>query len=224
MSRLDHLWAGWRSAYIEGATGADAQAAEGEGAGGGGSGASGRSGVGGAAGDGDEEEATQAGATNAAGATNRCVFCRILASGEADVVTHVLWRHPDGTAVALLNAYPYTSGHLMVMPVRHARRLDELSAGESAAIWEGIGLALRAIETAYRPEGINLGANLGRAAGAGVPDHLHVHALPRWVGDTNFTTAVAGLRVLPEALDVSAAKLRAAWPRDLRPAGWAGSS
>lgn len=141
-----------------------------------------------------------------------CVFCRILSSGEPDEATHIIWRDPSGRAVALLNAYPYASGHVMVMPVRHAGRLAGLDAEESAAVWEGVRLAVTALEGAYRPEGVNVGANLGRAAGAGVPDHIHFHILPRWVGDTNFTTAVADLRVLPEALGVSAARLRAAWP------------
>jgi ATP adenylyltransferase len=140
------------------------------------------------------------------------VFCRILASDHPDLATHVLWRHDNRSAVAILNAYPYTSGHLMVMPARHVSRLEQLSATESASVWEGVGLAVRAIEAAYHPDGLNLGANLGRAAGAGVPDHLHIHALPRWVGDTNFTTALAALRVLPETLEDSAAKLRRAWP------------
>lgn len=140
-----------------------------------------------------------------------CVLCSILASGD-DEAAHVLWRHPSGRAAALLNAYPYTSGHLMVLPVRHVARLDGLDRGESADLWDGVTRAVTALEGAYRPEGVNFGANLGRAAGAGVPDHLHVHVLPRWVGDTNFTTTVADLRVLPEALGVSASKLRSAWP------------
>jgi ATP adenylyltransferase len=141
-----------------------------------------------------------------------CVFCSILASGLADQETHVVWRHPAGRVLALLNAYPYTSGHLMVMPVRHVGELEELTPDEAADLWAGVGEAVRAVKAAYRPDGLNLGANLGRAAGAGVPGHLHVHVLPRWAGDTNFTTAVAGARVLPEALTATDAKLRSAWP------------
>jgi ATP adenylyltransferase len=143
---------------------------------------------------------------------DRCVFCRILASGEPDTETHVVWRHPDGQVVALLNAYPYASGHVMVMPVRHLGDLGELEPGESAALWEGVVGAAAALRAAYDPDGLNVGLNLGHAAGAGVPGHLHVHALPRWAGDTNFMTAVADARVLPEALGVSDEKLRAAWP------------
>jgi ATP adenylyltransferase len=141
-----------------------------------------------------------------------CVFCGILASGLADSETHVVWRHPGGGVVALLNAYPYASGHLMIMPVRHTGDLEDLAAAEAAALWEGVGQAVVAVKAAYRPDGLNVGANLGRAAGAGVPGHLHVHVLPRWVGDTNFMTSVADARVLPEALATTDAKLRAAWP------------
>jgi ATP adenylyltransferase len=89
-----------------------------------------------------------------------------------------------------------------------------LTAAESAAVWDGLSMAVRAIKSAYRPDGLNVGANLGRSAGAGIPDHFHLHALPRWNGDTNFMTAVADTRVLPEALSDSADKLRAAWPAD----------
>ena len=132
--------------------------------------------------------------------------------GLPDTESHVLWRDPAGVVVALLNAYPYTSGHLMVMPVRHVADVEDLGGDESAALWAAVTDSVRAIKSAYRPEGINLGMNLGRAAGAGVPGHLHVHVLPRWNGDTNFMTAVAETRVLPESLAETDAKLRAAWP------------
>ncbi len=140
-----------------------------------------------------------------------CVFCRILASGFSDEETHIIWRHPSGRAFALLNAYPYTSGHLMVMPTRHTPDVEELSPEEAADVWEGVRAAVRAVKAAYRPEGLNLGANLGKAAGAGVPGHFHMHVLPRWAGDTSFMTTVANARVLPEPLSESAAKLRASW-------------
>lgn len=139
-----------------------------------------------------------------------CVFCRILASGEADEATFVIWR--GATCVALLNAYPYTSGHLLVMPLRHLGDLHELTDDESADLWATARSGVAALEAAYRPEGVNLGANLGRAAGAGVPGHLHLHALPRWNGDTNFMTTIAEVRVMPEVLSTSWAKLREAWP------------
>jgi len=141
-----------------------------------------------------------------------CVFDAILTSGLPDTESHVLWRHDGGLAVALLNAYPYSNGHVMVMPTRHVAELEALTAGESDAIWTGVTASVRAIKVAYSPDGLNMGANLGTAAGAGVPGHFHIHVLPRWAGDTNFMTAVAGARVLPESLDASDARLRAAWP------------
>ena len=139
-----------------------------------------------------------------------CVFCRILASGEPDEETFVLWR--GERVVALLNAYPYTSGHLMVLPTRHESDLENLDADESAELWAASVSAVRAVKEAYTPGGVNLGANLGPAAGAGVPGHLHLHVLPRWAGDTNFMTSVADARVLPEALSATWAKLKGAWP------------
>ena len=139
-----------------------------------------------------------------------CVFCRILDSGEPHAATYLVWR--DERVAVLLNAYPYTSGHVLVLPLRHAGRLQDLDPGESAALWSATTDAVRAIESAYSPGGVNLGANLGKAAGAGVPGHLHMHCLPRWAGDTNFLTSVAEARVLPEPLPVTWQKLRAAWP------------
>ena len=162
------------------------------------------------------------GAGSAGGTEPACVFCAILASDRPDIDTHVLWRHPSGAAAAILNAYPYTSGHLMVMPTRHVGEVEDLSGAESAGLWQGVTAAARAVKYAYRPEALNLGANIGRSAGAGVPGHFHMHVLPRWSGDTNFMTTVADTRVLPEALSESDRKLRAAWPAQastLRPDG-----
>ena len=155
------------------------------------------------------EYVSSAGATGPA--DEGCVFCRILASKEPDETTKVVWR---GTrVVALLNAYPYTSGHLMVLPIRHVGELEDLDPrSEAPELWSAVTAAVRALKAAYSPEGINIGANLGRAAGAGVPGHFHVHALPRWNGDTNFMTSVAETRVLPESLDATWEKLRKAWP------------
>jgi ATP adenylyltransferase len=194
---LDHLWAGWRSAYVSWVSDADGpQPGPGEPSG---PDAAPRHGLvppapGAAAGD---EEAS-------------CVFCRIFSSGLPDEQRFVVW---DGArAAVLLNAYPYASGHVLVMPKRHVGDLADLAPDESSEIWETTRRAVRAIEVAYSPDGCNLGANLGRAAGAGIPRHVHLHALPRWVGDTNFMTSVASTRVLPEALEDTWAKLRDAWP------------
>jgi ATP adenylyltransferase len=134
-----------------------------------------------------------------------CVLCRITAPDAP-----ALWR--GATCAAVLNAYPYTSGHLMVVPFRHVGELEALSVDESAEMWQGVRDAVVALKAAYEPGGVNIGANLGRAAGAGVPGHVHMHALPRWDGDTNFMTTVASARVLPESIDATFAKLQAAWP------------
>jgi len=140
----------------------------------------------------------------------RSLFEQILHSGRPDADTFILWRGPR--CFALLNAYPYGTGHLLVLPQRAVALLDDLDEEEAAELWLGVRLAERAVRAAYRPDGVNIGANLGRAAGAGVPDHLHVHVLPRWDADSNFITAIAEARVLPEPLDVTWRKLTEAWP------------
>ena len=134
-----------------------------------------------------------------------CVLCRVL---EAD--SYVVWK--GRRCVATLNAYPYTSGHLMVMPVRHVGEPEDLDEDEVGELWPAVTDAVRALRAAYGPQGINMGVNLGRVAGAGVPGHFHVHVLPRWSGDTNFMTSVAEARVMPEALPATYDKVRAAWP------------
>ena len=139
-----------------------------------------------------------------------CVLCRVISVGTADEEAYVVWR--GERAAAVLNAFPYTSGHLMVMPARHAGEVEDLSVAEASDVWSCVTAAVRALKSAFRPHGVNLGANIGRAAGAGVPGHFHVHVLPRWDGDTNFMTTVAETRVLPEALSATWEKLRQAWP------------
>ena len=139
-----------------------------------------------------------------------CVFCELIASDLAADRTLIVWRSP--LVVAVLNAFPYGSGHLLVMPTRHVGDLTEVAGEERAALWDTVHAALEAVTAAYRPSGVNVGANLGRAAGAGIPGHLHIHVLPRWDGDTNFMTSVAGTRVLPEPLTETWDKLREAWP------------
>jgi ATP adenylyltransferase len=138
-----------------------------------------------------------------------CVLCRVLNHGD-DREAYVV-RRGERCAV-VLNAYPYGSGHLMVLPTRHAGQLEELDADELAELWATVTDGVRAVKQAYDPGGVNVGANLGPAAGAGVPGHLHVHVLPRWRGDTNFMSTVAETRVLPEPLDVTYDKVKNAWP------------
>ncbi|MGC8471207.1 MAG: HIT family protein [Acidimicrobiales bacterium] len=147
------------------------------------------------------------------GSDGDCVFCAIAASGPPAVENGMVWR--GDLTFAVLNAYPYASGHLLVLPLRHLSELDELSSEESSALWTTARAAVRAVTAAYRPDGINLGANLGRAAGAGIPRHLHLHVVPRWSGDTNFMTSIAGVRVIPETLGGAWEKLHAAWPGEM---------
>ncbi len=137
-----------------------------------------------------------------------CFFCALK---ELDDDEALILERTDAT-FTLMNAYPYTSGHLLIAPLRHESTLVGLEAGEASELMYAIQRANRALTDAYQPGGINVGANVGRAAGAGVPGHVHMHALPRWDGDTNFMTSVAETRVLPESLRTSYDRLRGAWP------------
>jgi ATP adenylyltransferase len=134
-----------------------------------------------------------------------CVFCNILESSASDEELFVLKRAEFNFVI--LNIYPYTSGHLMVVPYAHLETLDQ---GDPAATTEMMDLVKRsqaAIAEVYRPDGINLGMNLGKAAGAGVAGHYHMHVLPRWVGDVNFMTAVGQTRTIPETLPTTYERL-----------------
>ncbi len=146
--------------------------------------------------------------------TDGSVFTRILLAVEAGDLTDegAYIVHRGTHAFAILNAYPYGTGHLLVMPFREIGSLELLEADESADVWHVLNEAVVAIKAAYRPEGVNIGFNLGRAAGAGVPTHVHGHVLPRWDADSNFMTTVAEARVLPEPLSVTWRKLTDAWP------------
>jgi ATP adenylyltransferase len=139
-----------------------------------------------------------------------CVMCRLVAATD-DVAALILERTPQ--TITVMNLFPYGSGHLMVAPVAHVAGYDDLDDDANIAVARAQQRAIVAIRSAYEPDGINVGANLGRAAGAGVPGHLHVHVLPRWNGDTNFMTAVAEVRVLPESLRIGYDKLKAVWPQ-----------
>lgn len=142
--------------------------------------------------------------------TGRSLFERILHSGLPDEETLIVWRGIG--CFAVLNAFPYGSGHLMVLPKEAAPDLSDLPPDVAAELWLGVQAAVAAVRGAYDPDGVNVGINLGAGAGAGIPDHLHVHVLPRWSGDTNFTTTVAETRILNEPLAVTWAKVRDAWP------------
>ena len=136
-----------------------------------------------------------------------CLFCR--APGEP--VDTSLVVHTSAHAYVLLNRYPYNNGHLMVLPVRHVASLVALSPDELREVAEFIQRAEAVLTAVYHPHGINVGINLGLSAGAGLRDHLHVHLVPRWNGDTNFMSVVGETRVLSEELPVATARLRAAW-------------
>jgi ATP adenylyltransferase len=150
-----------------------------------------------------------------AGRPAGCLFCKVWEDG-ADRRDLVLARR--GAALLMLNRYPYNPGHLMAAVGRHAARFESLSAPERSDLLDLVSLGERSLARAYRPHGINYGANLGRVAGAGFPGHLHLHLVPRWNGDTNFMPVVAGTKVLPEGLGRTWTRLRAAI-RDLEAVG-----
>ena len=139
---------------------------------------------------------------------NGCVLCEELAEEDAETA-YILAR--SELAFVILNAYPYNPGHVMVAPVRHIGELDELDEGELADVSRLLQKAVRALKQAAEPDGFNVGMNLGRVAGAGIPDHLHWHVVPRWSGDTNFMPIVGKTRVLPELLGDTFAKLKDAF-------------
>lgn len=137
-----------------------------------------------------------------------CIFCRFPAEEgeEADRRNLVLGR--SAHAFALLNKFPYTSGHLMVVPRRHTASFESLSDEELADLSRLLRQAIAHVKAAYRPDGVNVGMNLGRAAGAGIADHLHWHVVPRWSGDTNFMPVVGDTRVMVEHLQATWERLR----------------
>jgi ATP adenylyltransferase len=185
---MDQLWTPWRYAYITGA-----------------------------------DTATRAGVPKALDAWPGdlgCVFCNLLASIDY-AIAHGMDRDKAEAAGGLvlrakycficLNAFPYTSGHVMVMPYAHLDRLAVLPVETAHELMDLCQLTERALERVYNPQGFNFGVNIGKAAGAGVAGHLHFHAMPRWLGDTNFMTTIAETRVLPEDLETTWRRLREAY-------------
>jgi ATP adenylyltransferase len=144
-----------------------------------------------------------------AGEDAGCIFCRAAAAPEGDGL--VVSR--GETAFCLLNKYPYASGHLMVAPYRHVAEFSELSAEEALEMHRLAASGMGALAQTFAPQGYNVGWNLGRIAGAGVVDHVHLHVVPRWAGDTNFMPVLADVKVLPQHLDETRAALAEAWPR-----------
>lgn len=141
------------------------------------------------------------------GGSDECIFCRAFSpEGYGDEANHVI--HRGELCFVLLNAYPYTSGHLMVAPYEHVPSIEGLDPPALTELMTMSQRALAALRRNYGPEGFNLGINQGKVAGAGIEDHVHLHVVPRWGGDTNFMTSVAEARVLPQALADSWAELR----------------
>ena len=138
-----------------------------------------------------------------------CVFCAALANQDADPL--IVFRGPS--CFVILNLFPYNNGHLMVVPNRHLSSLADASPAELAEMMELTRRAEIAVREAFEPHGMNMGLNLGKAAGAGILDHLHLHVVPRWNGDTNFMTIVGETRVLPQELPVTADRLRPIFER-----------
>lgn len=130
-----------------------------------------------------------------------CIFCELPAESGAEADRRNLIIARSAHSFVILNRYPYTSGHLLVVPRRHLADLEALPPEEMNDLSALLQESLARLRAAYRPDACNVGMNLGRAAGAGIADHLHWHVLPRWAGDTNFATAVAETRVLVELLD-----------------------
>jgi ATP adenylyltransferase len=142
------------------------------------------------------------------GASNDCIFCATSEAGRDELIL-VRGR----LCYVILNLYPYNNGHVMVAPNRHVANLATMSTDEQIELMRLTRHAEIALTEAYKPQGLNVGINLGRPAGAGVLDHLHVHLVPRWNGDTNFMTVVGNVRVLPEDLRTTAEKLRPIFER-----------
>jgi len=182
---METLWSPWRMAYISGTPAPD-------------------SGAGTGSGDAGESADAATGATpEAAG----CIFCAKPAAGPAhDRANLLLWRGEQ--AFVILNLYPYNSAHLMVVPYRHLHDVTRLTAAECAEIMALLQRMVAALTAEYGPQGFNAGMNLGEVAGAGIADHLHLHVVPRWAGDTNFMPVVSQTKVLPEALAQTYDRLR----------------
>jgi ATP adenylyltransferase len=133
-----------------------------------------------------------------------CIFCN---AAEGDDAWAALRLYRDDSVVVILNRYPYTNGHLMVAPRLHAARLEQTKDEVLAAVMKTTAMAQRVLSSVYRPEGFNIGMNIGAVAGAGVADHYHMHIVPRWGGDTSFMTVTASTRLIPEDLEITFAKL-----------------
>jgi len=152
---------------------------------------------------------------NVAREDGKSLFEAIEQSGRPDEETYIVWRGAD--TFAILNVFPYTSGHLMVLPKMAVAAVDDLDDHVFAELWFGVRSALVAVKTAFGPDGTNVGLNEGVAGGGSIPDHLHVHVVPRWRADTNFMTSTANTRLLPVPLSDTWRLIREAWPETVVP-------
>ncbi len=140
--------------------------------------------------------------------SNECVFCQKLAQGhQHDPENYILLRLQH--SFAMLNLYPYNNGHTLVLPYEHVGGLEDLAPQAQAEMMHQVSYLTGLIRQAMSPDGFNIGINIGKAAGAGIDDHVHIHIVPRWHGDTNFMPVIAEMRVIPEWLDDTYARLRA---------------
>ena len=138
-----------------------------------------------------------------------CLFCRVLENPDDPDAELVVWR-PEG-ALVILNKFPYNAGHVMVAPAAHQGDLEKLDDAQTADLMRALKRTTAVLRATLKPEGFNIGANIGRVAGAGIPDHVHLHVVPRWNGDTNFMPVLAEVKVVNEHLIQTAAKLRKAF-------------
>jgi ATP adenylyltransferase len=143
--------------------------------------------------------------------TTVCVFCKLREEPDNDAANFVLHRASHNYVV--LNRYPYISGHLLIVPYEHVGELDAAAKATTDELMDLTKRSQTALREVYRPDGFNVGMNLGRSAGAGIADHIHIHILPRWSGDTNFMTSIGETRVLPEDLATTFGKLREKFAR-----------
>ena len=141
-----------------------------------------------------------------------CIFCNALA--RPDNAENLIVARGAGTFL-ILNKFPYTSGHVMIVPFQHADSLELLDAPTRAEMMELVSRAIEVLRAVYNPQGFNVGINIGAAAGAGVPGHVHIHIVPRWGGDTNFMSTVGGVRVLPEELEQTYERIKQGWEKKL---------
>jgi len=142
------------------------------------------------------------------GEGGRCIFCHAAASTKDE---ETLIVHRARLNFVILNRYPYTSGHLMIAPYQHVSRLQQVDMETAAEMMRLGRRSERILEEIYQPQGLNIGMNLGEAAGAGIEQHIHLHVLPRWMGDANFMTSIGHARIIPEELSVTFSKLNGAF-------------